>query len=76
MTIPKTETQKTIESNETRKAKMLVEITGMTDCKAAINAATVKTAYMKAQVAAYGAKIAGYNDQITEIDVMVTKLNA
>ena len=76
MVIQKTETQRAIESYESKKAKLQAEITGMTDCKNAINAAATKTAYMNAQIAFYDDKIAEYQSQIIEIDGLVTKLNA
>jgi len=76
MTIAKTETQRVIETYEAKKTRLQAEISGMNDCYDAINAATVKTAYMQAQLAAYTAKIEEYTDDITEIDALILKLNS
>jgi hypothetical protein len=76
MTIPKTETQKTIESKESQKAKLQMEITGMGECKTAIEASPVLTPYMLAQIAAYEDKISDFTAQIIEIDVLITKLSS
>lgn len=74
--IKKTELQKAIESFQTKKQKLEVEITGITDCKTAIEAGTPTTEYVQMQITAYQQQLDTLTEQVAEIDEVITKLTA